>query len=341
MIFTVKQLAEICGGEIRGDESITISAIADLSTAQTGEIAFLDDAKFIETAQRSGASCLIVSNKIEFDSDKTIILTSNAKLAFAKIAAIIHPPNRREAKIHSSAIVSKSAIIGENVYIGAFCRVGENSQVGANTQLRAGAKIGDNVKIGVNCLFHPNVVVEDNCEIGANVIIHAGTIIGADGFGYVRDGANGYVKFPQIGKVVIENDVEIGANCCVDRAALGETRIGAGSKIDNLVQIAHNVTIGERVIIASQTGISGSTIIENDVVIGGQVGIGDHARILSGAIIGSKAGILPNKIVRAGVWWGVPVQPLDDYKRQNALVKSLPRLREEIRQMQSKLKENF
>nr|MDQ3374251.1 UDP-3-O-(3-hydroxymyristoyl)glucosamine N-acyltransferase [Acidobacteriota bacterium] len=155
----------------------------------------------------------------------------------------------------------------------------------------------------------------------------------------VRDGANGYVKFPQIGTVVIEDDVEIGSNSCIDRGALGETRIGAGTKIDNLVQIAHNVRIGKRVVIASQTGISGSTIIEDDCVIGGQVGFGDHATVKSGAIIGSKAGVLPGKIVRAGVWWGVPVQPLDEYKRQNAMVKALPRLREEIKELKRQIGE--
>jgi UDP-3-O-[3-hydroxymyristoyl] glucosamine N-acyltransferase len=195
------------------------------------------------------------------------------------------------------------------------------------------------VRVGENCVFHPNVFVDDNVMVGNRVVLHAGVVIGADGFGYVRD-TDEYVKFPQLGTVVIEDDVEIGANSCVDRAALrGETRIGRGTKIDNLVQIAHNVSIGERVVIASQTGISGSTVIESDAVIGGQVGFGDHARVLSGAIIGSKAGVLPGKIVRAGVWWGIPVQPLDEYKRQNAMVKGLPRLREEVKELQRQIAE--
>ncbi|MDQ3322830.1 MAG: UDP-3-O-(3-hydroxymyristoyl)glucosamine N-acyltransferase, partial [Acidobacteriota bacterium] len=188
-------------------------------------------------------------------------------------------------------------------------------------------------------IIHPNCVIYDNVSIGHDCVIHAGAIIGADGFGFVRDDEGSYIKFPQIGTVVIEDDVEIGANSCVDRGSLGVTRIGKGTKIDNLVQIAHNVTIGERVVIASQTGISGSTVIEDDCVIGGQVGFGDHARVLSGAIIGSKAGVLPGKIVRAGVWWGVPVQPLNEYKRQNAYVKSLPRLREEIKELKKQIKE--
>jgi UDP-3-O-[3-hydroxymyristoyl] glucosamine N-acyltransferase len=170
------------------------------------------------------------------------------------------------------------------------------------------------------------------------VILHAGVVIGADGFGYVRS-ETGYHKFPQMGTVVIEDDVEIGANSCVDRGALGETRIGRGTKLDNLVQVGHNVQIGARVVIASQTGISGSTVIEDDAIIGGQVGMGDHARVQSGAIIGSKAGILPGKIVRPGVWWGVPVQPLADYKRLNAHLGRLPQMRDEIKALRQQVNE--
>jgi UDP-3-O-[3-hydroxymyristoyl] glucosamine N-acyltransferase len=171
------------------------------------------------------------------------------------------------------------------------------------------------------------------------VVLHAGVVVGADGFGYVRDPAGVYHKFPQVGTVVIEDDVEVGANSCIDRGALGTTRVGRGTKIDNLVQVGHNVEIGERVVIAAQTGISGSTVIESDAVIGGQVGFGDHARVQSGAVIGSQAGVLPGKIVRPGVWWGTPVQPLEEYKRLNALWGRLPRMREEIQELKRQLKE--
>ena len=189
-------------------------------------------------------------------------------------------------------------------------------------------------------IIHSNCVIYDNVSIGNDCVIHAGTIIGADGFGFVRDGASGYVKFPQIGTVVIEDNVEIGANSCIDRGALGETRIGSGTKIDNLVQIAHNVRIGKRVVIAAQTGISGSTVIEDDCVIGGQVGMGDHATVKSGAIIGSQAGVLPGKIVREGVWWGTPIQPLDEYKRQNAHVKGIARLKAEVKELKQQIAES-
>lgn len=336
--FSASELAAHVGGEIVGDSEIKIFRVADLESAKNGEIAFVEDAKFFEAAKKSSASCLIVPLNAEIEFARAMIQVKQPKLAFAQIAALLHPPKRRPPEIHSSAIIAESAEIGSNVFIGAFVCVGENSTVGDKTQIRAGAKIGGNVNVGKNCTIHSNVFLEDNVAIGDNVILHAGVVIGADGFGYVR-APHGYVKFPQIGTVVIEDDVEIGANSCVDRAALGETRIGKGTKIDNLVQIAHNVLIGERVVIASQTGISGSTVIESDAVIGGQVGFGDHARVLSGAIIGSKAGVLPGKIVRPGVWWGVPVQPLDEYKRQNAHVKALPRLREEVKELRERIAE--
>jgi UDP-3-O-[3-hydroxymyristoyl] glucosamine N-acyltransferase len=239
--------------------------------------------------------------------------------------------------VHSTALVRESAVIADDAVIGPFVCVDENSSVGSGTHLHAGSIVGRDVHIGRNCIVHSNVVIEHDCTIGDNVILHAGVVIGADGFGYVADENNTHHKFPQIGTVVIENDVEIGANTCVDRGALGATFIGEGTKIDNLVQIAHNVTIGRRVVIAAQTGISGSTVIEDDCVIGGQVGMGDHATVKSGAVIGSQAGILPGKIVRPGVWWGTPVQPLDEYKVQNANLKGLKRVKDRIKQLESEI----
>ncbi|MGQ0542281.1 MAG: UDP-3-O-(3-hydroxymyristoyl)glucosamine N-acyltransferase, partial [Blastocatellia bacterium] len=196
-----------------------------------------------------------------------------------------------------------------------------------------------NVEIGKCSIIYSNCVIYDGVSIGNDCVVHSGSIIGADGFGYVRDESGNYHKFPQIGTVVIEDNVEIGANTCIDRGALGETRIGEGTKIDNLVQVGHNVQIGKRCVIAAQTGISGSTIIEDDCVIGGQVGFGDHARVMSGAVIGSQAGVLPGKIVRPGVWWGTPIQPLEDYKRQNAHMKGLERLKAELKELKKALAE--
>jgi UDP-3-O-[3-hydroxymyristoyl] glucosamine N-acyltransferase len=190
--------------------------------------------------------------------------------------------------------------------------------------------VGEGCDIGQECILHPHVVLYPGAKLGNRVILHAGSVVGGDGFGYVFDGQN-QVKFPQGGTVVIEDDVEIGSNTTIDRGSLGTTRIAAGAKIDNLVQIAHNVEIGRAVVVAAQTGISGSSVIEDYAVIGGQVGFGDHSRVQTGVVIGSKAGILPGKIVRSGeVYWGVPVRPLREYKRLNALFGRLPEIKADL-----------
>jgi len=326
-------IADLLGAELSGDPNIEIQGVASRGTATKGDLAFIENS---DGEVSSNASCLLVPLDLASRPAIPIIRVENPKLAFARIAAVLHPPKNRPGQIHPSAVVSETAELGTDVFIGAFTCVGDNSKVGDGTQLRAGAKLGDNVTVGKNSVLHPNVFVEDGCTIGDNVILHTGVVIGADGFGYVRD-KDRYIKFPQIGTAIIEDDVEIGANSCVDRGALGVTRIGEGSKIDNLVQIAHNVQIGKRVIIAAQTGISGSTVIEDDCVIGGQVGMGDHARVQSGAVIGSQAGVLPGKIVRPGVWWGTPVQPLDEYKRQNAHIKGISRLKDELKKLRQEI----
>ena len=331
-----RDIAELVGGELVGDGDVEITSVADIAAASSSQIAFLEKA---DLSPATGASCLIVPRSFERDSGVTpsVILVDNPKLAFARSAEQLHPRKERQPEIHPSAVVASTARMGRNVFVGAFSTVGENSAIGDGTELSAGAKVGDNVTIGARCVLHPNVVIEDGCTIGNNVVLHAGVVIGADGFGYVRDQAGVYHKFPQIGSVVIDDDVEIGANTCVDRGALGETRIGEGTKIDNLVQVGHNVQIGKRCVIASQTGISGSTVIEDDCVIGGQVGFGDHAHVKSGAVIGSQAGVLPGKIVRPGVWWGTPIQPLDEFKRQNAHVKGLERLKADVKELKARL----
>lgn len=331
----ISEIAEYLDAAAEYSGDAEISGAAGMESARQHEISFVE--RISDESISSRAGCLITP--LDFDAAKThsaVIRVADPKFAFAKIAAVLHPPKKRAAEIHPTAVIAENAKIGRNVYVGALVCVGEKSTIGDGSQLLAGAKIGERVSIGEDCVLHPDAQVADDCQVGNRVILHAGAIIGADGFGYVRN-ADGYIKFPQIGIVSIEDDVEIGANTCIDRGSLGETRIGRGTKIDNLVQIAHNVRIGERVIIAAQTGISGSTVIEDDCVIGGQVGMGDHARVKSGAIIGSQAGVLPGKIVRAGVWWGTPVQPLDEYKRQNAMVKGLKRLRDDVKELKKKV----
>lgn len=335
---TVAELSSHVGGQVAGDGGLIIRGLAGLDTAEENEISFVEDVKLLEDARRSNASCLVVPETFPDLDGKCLIRVAKPKLAFALLAELLHPPTRFEPSRHPTAVVAASAQVADDVFVGAYVFIGERAVVGARTQIYSGARIGEDVTIGSDGVIHPNVVVYDGARVGDRVILHAGAVIGADGFGYVRDDA-GYHKFPQIGSVEIDDDVEIGAATCVDRGSLGVTRIGRGSKIDNLVQIAHNVQIGERVVIASQTGISGSTIIEDDAVIGGQVGMGDHARVQSGAVIGSKAGILPGKIVRPGVWWGIPVQRLEDYKRLNAHVNRLPQLREEVKELQRRIAE--
>src|SRR5215218_6165289 len=317
MKMTVQELAEVVRGRITGDRGTQIERIADLDQAREGEIAYLEDEKLFVAAADSKASCLIVKDGTASRfPDRTLIEVINPKLAFSLIGAALHPPVRREPAIHPTAVVAETADIALTAYVGPNVCVSEYARVGAYTRLEAGVVLGENVSVGEDCVLHPNVVLYDGVSIGNRVILHAGVCLGADGFGYVRHDL-GYQKFPQVGTVVIEDDVEIGAHTCVDRAALGRTRIGRGTKLDNMVHVGHNCDIGERVVIAAQTGISGSVVIEDEAVIGGQVGFGDHTRVMSGAVIGSKAGVLPGKIVRPGVWWGIPVQPLEKYKRMN------------------------
>lgn len=327
------KIAEFLNGTLIGSGEIEIESVASLKTASKGQISFVEK---MENLAETNADCLLVPENFDAELSCVLIKVKKPKLAFAKIAEVLHPPKKRGKIIHQTAVIAENARFGKDLFVGAFVCIGENSEIGDGTQLRAGAKVGDNVKIGKNCVLHPNVFVEDNSTIGDNVILHSGVIIGTDGFGFVRDNDK-HIKFPQIGTVVIENDVEIGANSCVDRGALGETRIGEGTKIDNLVQIAHNVQIGKRVVIAALTGVSGSSIIEDDCVIAGQVGIADHVKIEKGAVIGAKSAVFPNKIIRKGFWMGIPVQPIEDYKRQNALLKGLGRLRGEIKELKKHL----
>ena len=334
---TVDELAVSVGGRVIGDGTVLIERVNGLETANEGEIAYVEDEKLFAAAKSSRASCLIVPLGAAIDSPCRIEV-AKPKLAFTLIAEVLHPPKPGEPSIDVTAVIAQTADVALNAFVGPHVTIGENSSIGVRTQILAGVSIGDNVVVGADCVIHPNVVIYDNVTIGNRVILHAGVVIGADGFGYVRD-EHSHHKFPQIGTVVIEDDVELGANTCVDRAALGRTRVGRGTKIDNMVHVGHNCDIGERVVIAAQTGISGSVTIEDDCVIGGQVGFGDHIRVLSGAVIGSKAGILPGKIVRPGVWWGIPIQPLDEYKRLNAHISRLPRIREELKELRREIDE--
>lgn len=339
-----REICELVGGSLVGDGGADIDSVADIRTARKGQLAFFEkDGEMPETA----ATCIIVGPKHDgsavIGAEKpagncAVIVADLPKLAFSRAAAVLHPPKARPAETHPTAVIGEGAEVGESVFVGAFVVIGESSKIGEGTEIRAGAKIGDGVEIGRHCVIHPNVVIEDGSILGERVIIHAGTVVGADGFGYVREPGGNYIKFPQIGRVVIEDDVEIGANTRIDRGALGETRIGAGTKLDNLVQVGHNVSIGRRCVVAAQTGISGSVIIEDDCVLGGQVGVADHVKILQGAVVGAQAGIPTGKTIRQGVWWGTPARPLDEFKRQHAHLSGIGRQKDEIKRLNERLK---
>ena len=343
---TVSELAARAGGRVVAGGEVRVGRVSSLEAAGAGALCFVEAEKFLEQARACRASCLIVpegagERAVEVAPQvPAVIEAARPKLAFALAAEVLHAPQKLPSHIHPTAAVAEGARLENGVYVGAGSVVGDGASLGAGTQVHSNCVIGRGVTVGGGCVLHPNVVLYAGVTLGERVVLHAGVVVGADGFGYVRDEAGVYHKFPQVGTVVIEDDVEIGAGSCVDRGALGETRIGRGTKIDNLVQVGHNVRIGERVVIAAQTGISGSTVIESDAVIGGQVGFGDHARVERGAVIGSKAGVLPGKIVRAGtVQWGVPVRPLDEYKRLNAHFGRLPQMRADLDELKRRVGE--
>ncbi len=330
MSYTIGQIAALLGLEYQGDGARLLEKAARWETADDASLVFLERVEST-TLQAPGlrAACIIAPKDLA-PQGLNAIFSDKPKLDFAKAASWLHPQPKSRGTRHATAVVSAEALIDKDVELGPYVVVEAGARIGAGSILHAGTVIGRGCRLGKECILHPGVVLYPGAHIGDRVILHAGVVVGSDGFGYVSDGSSQW-KFPQIGAVILEDDVEIGANTAIDRGSLGVTRIGAGSKVDNLVQIAHNVEIGKHVVIAAQTGISGSTIIEDHAVIGGQVGFGDHAHVQKGVVIGSKAGILPGKIVRSGdVYWGVPVRPLREYKRLNALFGRLPEMKAEI-----------
>jgi UDP-3-O-[3-hydroxymyristoyl] glucosamine N-acyltransferase len=330
MDYTVGQIAALLELEFSGNANHLLTKVARYDTADESSLVFLQTGE--ATAPRTAASLpgCIIASKADLPPGINIIFSENPKLDFSRAAAFLHPRPKSSGTRDETAWVHPDADVGKAVEIGPFAVVGAKAHIGDGAILHARTVVGEGCVVGDECILHPGVVLYPGAQLGMRVVLHSGVVVGADGFGYVSDRTS-YWKFPQVGTVVIENDVEVGCNSTIDRGSLGITRIGEGTKIDNLVQIAHNVEIGKHVVIAAQTGISGSTVIEDHAVIGGQVGFGDHARVQAGAVIGSKAGVLPGKIVRSGdVYWGVPVRPLREYKRLNALFGRLPEMKAEI-----------
>jgi UDP-3-O-[3-hydroxymyristoyl] glucosamine N-acyltransferase len=323
----LKEIAEVVDARVIGDDSVEISGIASIASAKPGDLVFVEDKKHLESALRSDAAAVVIADVAErAGSPKPLLITSDPRLAFARAARLLQGDRKTALGIHPTAVIHPSTDIGEDSSVDARAVVQEDVAIGDRSSIAAGCVIGESVTIGEDCKIYANVTVYPGTQIGDRVIVHAGAVLGSDGFGYVRDdGAKKYEKFPQIGKLVIEDDVEIGANATIDRGALETTLIGRGSKIDNLVHIGHNCQIGENVIIAAQAGFSGSITIENGAVIGGQVGVGEHAHICEGVMLGGQAGVLPKKILRGkGVaFWGTPAKPLRDYLKQLAALAKL------------------
>jgi UDP-3-O-[3-hydroxymyristoyl] glucosamine N-acyltransferase len=324
---SLHEIAEALEARLQGDGTVQISSVASIASASARDLVFVDDEKYLAAALQSKAGAVITGEFAVGSTAKPVLICKHPKLAFARAADFLRDGNlARRASIHASAIVHASARLAPDVFIEEGVVIAEQVEIGPGSHIAAGCVIGRQAKIGHACQIYPRVVLYPNTTLGDRVIVHAGAVLGSDGFGYVRDTQTGrYEKFPQIGRLVVEDDVEIGANTTIDRGALDETRIGRGTKIDNLVHIGHNCRIGENVVIAAQTGLSGSIIIENGVVLGGQVGMGEHAHIGEGVMLGGQAGVLPNKILRGkGVaFWGTPAQPVRQYLKQLAALAKL------------------
>ena len=330
MNLRVVQIAELVGGEIHGDEAAVIESVASLKNAGPQDLTYAE-AKFRDEITQSRAGCIIVQSGPVHG--KTVIAVTNPKVAFARAATALLSGIEEPRTIHSTAVIAPDVVIGAQVKIGAGAVVESGVTIGDRTILEAGCYVGCNSRIGQDCTIYPKVVIYRNVDIGSHVIIHAGAVIGADGFGFVADGSK-YVKFPQIGGVIIEDDVEIGANTCVDRGSLEVTIIRHGTKIDNLVQVGHNVHLGEDTVIAAQTGISGSCRIGAHSIIAGQVGIGEHAELEPGTVLGGQAGVLNSKYVKGGeVLWGTPARPLKQFLTQQAHLSRLPRIYDELKKL--------
>jgi len=338
-VVTVLELAEICGGTAEGDTARQISGTNTLETATAADLSFVANKKAAEAALISKAGCLLVPLSFTGSGAWAVIRVAEPRTAFARALAVLYPNKPAVSFIHPTAVIAKNASIAEDCSIGPGVCIGERTKITSGCSIGSGCAIGDCVTIGENTTLAANVTLYAGVVIGARVILHAGCVVGADGFGFTLSEGQ-YQKFPQVGTVEIGDDVEIGANSCVDRAALGVTRIGCGTKLDNLVHVGHNCTIGRHVVIAAQTGLSGSVVVEDYAVIGGQVGIGEKAKIEARAIVGGKSGILTGQVVRAGEpVWGIPARPLKKHLKGLAHVQKLPELKEQVRELEQRLEQ--
>ncbi len=340
---TLQELAEIVDGDLSGNPDTEIEGIAGIKSASKGQITFLSNGKYREELNKTNASAIVVGNELSRNPDMPTIRVSNPDLAFARIAEVFDNQNEDVSPgIHETAHVEEGAQVSENACIRANVVIKEGASVGPETEIMSGSYIGKNVEIGAGCRIFPNTTIREKTEIGSEVLIHSGSVIGCDGFGYVKD-ENGRRKIPQEGKVVIEDRVEIGAGVTVDRARFDETRICEGTKIDNLVQIAHNVRIGKNAVIVAQSGIAGSAEIGEETVLAGQSGVGGHLTVGSGVKVAARAGVTKD-IEDGEIVSGFPAMPRSEFNRKQVLMRKLPdmarqveELQEEVERLQSRL----
>lgn len=316
----IRELANLIEGLVEGNGDIDINGLSGIEKAKSGDLTFAMDETRLEGAERSAASCVLTTKTIR-RSSKTLIRVTNPKLSFLIIYNAFNTPKDRGSFVHPLAAVSDSVEMGKNVWIGSNVSIDEGVKIGDHVIIESNSSIKKNCEIGSFCHIYSNVTLYENTKLQKNVTLHSGVVIGSDGFGYVKNGEKIY-KFPQLGRVIINDDVEIGSNTTIDRGSLSDTVIGAGTKIDNLCQIAHNVKIGNNCLMAAQCGISGSTIIGNNVTMGGQVGIVDNITIGDNVTIGAKSAVI-GSIDSNTVVWGIPARPIAQTKRQMAVLSRL------------------
>ncbi len=337
MAKTLKEIAEFIGGEIAGDASIAVSGVAGIQEACEGDITFLANPKYLPFLHKTKASAVIVSRDIA-EADKPLIRTDNPSWAFSKVVSFLNPEPQKHFKgIHESAVISKKAKLGKNLAIGPFAVIEEGCSIGDNTVIYPHCFLGRDCSLGADTLVYSNVSIRENCSIGNRVIIHCGAVIGSDGFGFVTiDGV--HHKIPQVGKVVVEDDVEIGANVTIDRARFDKTVIGQGTKIDNLVQIAHNVRIGKNCLIVANSAIAGSATIGDNVILAGQSGVAGHVTIGDNSVVMGQSGV--TKSFPAGsIVLGMPARPAGEAKKAAAYAANLPKLFDSLKEIKEKIAE--
>lgn len=336
-LFLLEELAEQLQVSLKGDGKIPIRGIGTLEDAGPEDLSFVTSKRYASFIAQSRAAALLVPP--EFGHlDRPLLISRQPYLSLARAAQLFYRSPSAPPGVHPSSVVDPSATLGSGVSVGPLAHVGSGCSVGDGTVIHGGVYIGGNVTIGADCLIHPNVTILDGCRLGDRVIVHSGTVIGSDGFGFAQDDQGQHVKIPQVGIVQIDDDVEIGAGCAIDRATFGRTWIQRGTKIDNLVQIAHNVTVGEHSIVVAQVGISGSTRIGRHVILAGQVGVVGHLQIGDRARIGAQSGV--NRSVKEGEdVLGTPALPHKEYLRCAAAFRHLPRFRDELRDLQARLRQ--